>query len=389
MVELPGVVIQPEQQRADVRPGAVLVPAEAGNDAVGGALVLDLEHRPLPRLVPRLETLGDDAIEAGALEPIEPVRGLVPIRRRGRQVDRRLDAFQRRFEPGAAGGLRHVTQVLVPDPRDIDRLLEAIERWRVTVFPGVPTLYAAIASHPSVVGGRRDLRSIEACISGAAALPNGTQTAFERLTGGRLVEGYGLSEASPATHCTPLGSGGRSDTIGLPLPDTDCRLVDIETETREVGAGEPGILCVTGWVEVGHVIVLAFLLGVTSSIEIPTRQAFITEMVGPELVPSALGLNASSYNAGRLIGPACAGQLIGLTTIWMGGAVEGTGVAFLINAASYLVVVVGYFSMRPSELLRPPRRAGPRGAAALLGEIGEDVVNSDQHPVVLLLRELE
>lgn len=142
--------------------------------------------------------------------------------------------------------LRGWTQVLVPDPRDTNRLLAEIERWRVTVFPGVPTLYAALCANPDVQSGRRNLRSIEACISGAAALPNGTQRDFERLTGGRLVEGYGLSEASPATHCNPIGSGGRSDTIGLPLPDTDCRLMDLETETETTGPGEPGALCISG-----------------------------------------------------------------------------------------------------------------------------------------------
>jgi long-chain acyl-CoA synthetase len=142
--------------------------------------------------------------------------------------------------------LRGWNQVLVPDPRDTGRLLREIERWRVTVVPGVPTLYAALCAHPDVRAGRRDLHSIEACISGAAALPNGTQAEFERVTGGRLVEGYGLTEASPATHCNPLGSGGRSDTIGLPLPDTDCRLMDVDTESRIVDAGEPGALCVSG-----------------------------------------------------------------------------------------------------------------------------------------------
>jgi long-chain acyl-CoA synthetase len=142
--------------------------------------------------------------------------------------------------------LRGWTQVLVPDPRDIGRLLDEIERWRVTVFPGVPTLYAAISAHPSVISGRRNLRSIEACISGAAALPSGVQAEFERLTGGRLVEGYGLSEASPATHCNPLAHGTLGDGIGLPLPDTECRLVDVETESRVVGPGQPGVLCISG-----------------------------------------------------------------------------------------------------------------------------------------------
>jgi long-chain acyl-CoA synthetase len=142
--------------------------------------------------------------------------------------------------------LRGWTQVLVPDPRDVKRLLAEIERRRVTVFPGVPTLYAAICGHEDVTSGRRDLRSIEACICGAAALPAGTQAEFERLTGGRLVEGYGLSEASPATHCNPFAGEGRSGTIGLPLPDTDCRLVDVATETRPVEAGQPGVLCISG-----------------------------------------------------------------------------------------------------------------------------------------------
>ena len=142
--------------------------------------------------------------------------------------------------------LRGWTQVLVPDPRDIERLLHEIERRRVTVFPGVPTLYASIAAHPSVAAGKHDLRSIEACISGAATLPSGIQIEFERLTGGRVVEGYGLTEASPATHCNPLGPDRRSDGIGLPLPDTDCRLVDVETETRVAEPGQPGVLCIAG-----------------------------------------------------------------------------------------------------------------------------------------------
>jgi long-chain acyl-CoA synthetase len=142
--------------------------------------------------------------------------------------------------------LRGWTQVLLPDPRDLDRLLAEIERWHVTVFPGVPTLYAAICADRGVATGRRDLHSIEACISGAADLPAGVQAEFERLTGGRLVEGYGLSEASPATHCNPFASEGEGQTIGLPLPDTDCRLVDVETESRQLETGGPGVLCISG-----------------------------------------------------------------------------------------------------------------------------------------------
>jgi MFS family permease len=131
------------------------------------------------------------------------------------------------------------------------------------------------------------------------------------------------------------------------------------------------ILCLTGAVQVWHVLVLAFLVGTVQAIEIPCRQSFITEMVGPEHLPSALGLNAASYNSGRLIGPALAGVLIGIMTTVMGGPVEGTGVAFLVNAATYLVVIVGFLLMRPDELLRPARPPAPRGLGALVGEIGE------------------
>ncbi len=142
--------------------------------------------------------------------------------------------------------LRGWTQVLVPDPRNIPSVLDAIEHERVTVFPGVPTLYAAICADPGVRAGRRDLRSVEICISGAATLPSAVQAEFERLTGGRLVEGYGLTEASPATHCNPLDGHERTEGIGLPLPDTDCRLVDLDAERRLVGPGEPGVLCIRG-----------------------------------------------------------------------------------------------------------------------------------------------
>ena len=119
MVERARVVEQPEQQRPDVRARPVLVPAEAGHDAIGGPLVLDLEHRPLARLVRRIEPLRDDAIEPGALEPFEPVGRGRPIARRGRQVDRRLGAAEDRLEAGPPLALRDVAQVLVAERQQV------------------------------------------------------------------------------------------------------------------------------------------------------------------------------------------------------------------------------------------------------------------------------
>ena len=100
---------------------------------------------------------------------------------------------------------------LVPNPRDIEALLEAIRAHRPTLFPGVPGLYNAMANHPDVSAGRVDLASIRVCISGSTALMRDTKERFERLSGGRICEGYGLSEAPVVTHCNPLLGRTRSD----------------------------------------------------------------------------------------------------------------------------------------------------------------------------------
>lgn len=133
------------------------------------------------------------------------------------------------------------TMIVVPR-FEVKDILKLIQKHRPHIFPGAPTMYVAINNHPQAA--KLDLSSIEACVSGAAPLPLEVQTTFEKLTGGRLVEGYGLTEASPVTHANPVW-GRRKDGIGLPWPDTDCRIVDEETGL-DVAPGEPGELLIKG-----------------------------------------------------------------------------------------------------------------------------------------------
>ncbi len=126
---------------------------------------------------------------------------------------------------------------------DLVDVLKTIDKERPTLFPGVPTMYIAINNHKSIKD--YDLRSVQACISGAAPLPLEVSKTFEALSGGKLVEGYGLSEASPVAASNPL-NGERREGIGLPFPDTDMRLVDIESGERDVALGEPGEIIIQG-----------------------------------------------------------------------------------------------------------------------------------------------
>lgn len=111
-----------------------------------------------------------------------------------------------------------------------------------TIFPGAPTMYVALAEYAR--HAQLDLSSIRGCISGSAPLPQQVQEEFERLTGGRLVEGYGLSEASPVTHCQPLWDAPRKAGIGLPYPSTEVRIVD--DEGKDVNIGAAGELWIKG-----------------------------------------------------------------------------------------------------------------------------------------------
>ncbi|MGP8158785.1 MAG: long-chain-fatty-acid--CoA ligase [Thermoplasmata archaeon] len=139
----------------------------------------------------------------------------------------------------AAGG----TVVLQTRP-EIRELLKLIDRYQPTQFPGVPALYQSFNRQPDLA--ERRVQSIRYCLSGSAPLPIEVQRRFEQLTGARLVEGYGLSETSPITHQNPLAGERRVGSIGVPVPETDQRVVDLETGMRVLGAGEVGELCVRG-----------------------------------------------------------------------------------------------------------------------------------------------
>ncbi len=135
--------------------------------------------------------------------------------------------------------------ILVTNPRDIPALLKTIETQKPTMFNSVPAMYFAVANHSDA--GKYDLSSIKWCLSGGAPLQDVVCVAFEAATGATLVEGYGLSEASPVTHVNPLNRETRKiGTIGLPLPGTECRLVDVETGTKDVPLGEAGELIIKG-----------------------------------------------------------------------------------------------------------------------------------------------
>jgi long-chain acyl-CoA synthetase len=123
---------------------------------------------------------------------------------------------------------------------------EQVPRWRPTVFPGVPAMYAAINQLKDVA--RHDLHSIRYCLSGAAGLPTEVARRFEELTGGRVAEGYGLTEAGPLVAANPIWEGGvrKPGSIGIPVPGTDVRIVDLEGGARDLPAGEAGELIVRG-----------------------------------------------------------------------------------------------------------------------------------------------
>lgn len=132
--------------------------------------------------------------------------------------------------------------VMIPNPRDLEDVLTSIDKYRPTSFPGVPTMYNAINNHPDVQAGKYDLSSIKACLSGSAPLMRDTKQEFERVTGGKLVEGFGLTESLVATHANPIMGQNKTGSIGLPFPDVDCRIVSLDDEVTVLEPNEIGEL---------------------------------------------------------------------------------------------------------------------------------------------------
>ena len=134
--------------------------------------------------------------------------------------------------------------VLVPKPQP-EQLLESIRKFKPTFAPLVPTMYIGMLNHPDI--DKTDMTSIKGCFSGSAPLPVEVIKAFEEKTGAVIVEGYGLTETSPVTHINPFAGGKRKvGSIGLPISDTLCRIVDLETGNTDVPVGESGEVLIKG-----------------------------------------------------------------------------------------------------------------------------------------------
>ncbi len=123
-------------------------------------------------------------------------------------------------------------------------VLKVLNRYKITLLPGIPSLYTSLCHHRSI--GKYDLTCLKSCISGSSSLPVKVTRDFCRLTGVEIIEGYGLTEASPVTHFNPTHHEKKVGSIGIPLPDTDCKIVDLDNGEKEMPADEAGELCIKG-----------------------------------------------------------------------------------------------------------------------------------------------
>jgi long-chain acyl-CoA synthetase len=136
------------------------------------------------------------------------------------------------------------TLVTQPSPPTADLIFQYVSRYRPTIFPGVPTFYSDLIHHPRA--READLRGIRLCVSGSAPLPVEVARRFHELTGGIVVEGYGLSETSPVTHVNLLGEGARAGSVGLPVTSTWVKVVDPADPSKELPLGTDGEIAVKG-----------------------------------------------------------------------------------------------------------------------------------------------
>jgi long-chain acyl-CoA synthetase len=140
----------------------------------------------------------------------------------------------------ATGLVGHNTFAVVPNPRDLNDLLKTIQKVRPAFLPGVPTLFNALLDHPKVKSGQVDLTSIKLCISGASSLLAETKQRFEKVTGGRIIEAYALTESMLGATVSPVLGVYKPGSIGIPLPDVEVRIVDVETGDDKLTYGEIG-----------------------------------------------------------------------------------------------------------------------------------------------------
>ena len=140
-------------------------------------------------------------------------------------------------------GIYAGSTLLIMPRFNVEEMLKAIVKYRPTLFPGAPTIYVGLINHPDIK--QYDLTSIRLCISGSAPLPVEVKKKFEEITGGRIVEGYGLTEASPVTHCNPVNTLEKPGSVGLPFPDTLGLVVEPDT-LNPVPLGEVGEVAVKG-----------------------------------------------------------------------------------------------------------------------------------------------
>ena len=136
------------------------------------------------------------------------------------------------------------TMVLLPNPRDIPAIVQAVTKRRVTLFIGVPAMFAAINNYPGI--DKIDISCVKSCFSGSAPLPVDVLQKFEALTGARIVEGFGLTETSPVSHINPMRTVRKVGSVGIPFIETDSKIVDLETGTHDLLPGEDGELVIKG-----------------------------------------------------------------------------------------------------------------------------------------------